>query len=308
MDVGYWGFPNGLIPYDKMVIFEGEWCHPELARRLAGAFGQLRREGIPISATEIYRVLGVELDRALGRARPDNSRIRETSSGGSNQYFQKGREDAGFTPSAATPGYSTHGFALAADVQFPLSQRARVIEVFAAHGLLFTITSEWWHADGSGDPTVPLPDLATLTVTPTGMDWFDMAEEADLERVVSKLLAPLIADLNNLIALPEVQAGYRELIDGAYQNVLGRPADAGGMLGWLAQMNAGMPQQDIINAIAQSDEYKLRQIDRAYNEELLRPADEGGLNSWLNFMKAGNTEAAMREALRGSDEYKRLHL
>lgn len=155
MQLTEWGYPNGQIPLSAMLEFEGSWFHPEMYRRIAWAVPEARyRAGNPgiVTVTEGYRALGVPGDFLIRDAS-------QTSTGGSNQWYQKGRESRGETPSAATPGYSTHGFALAADLGGPGANSSLVVGVFEEAGLLFTIPSEPWHCDASGTPNPAIPPL-----------------------------------------------------------------------------------------------------------------------------------------------------
>lgn len=161
MEIGYWGYPNGQIPLSALMEFEGSWFHPEMYRRISWAVPEARyrsrNSGIVI-VTEGYRPLGIPSDFYIRDAS-------QTSTGGSNQWFQKGREARGETPSAATPGFSNHGFALAADVGGPGATSPLVVDVFAEAGLLFTIPAEQWHCDPSGTPNPAIPPLVIPTAT-----------------------------------------------------------------------------------------------------------------------------------------------
>lgn len=157
MQIGDWGYPNGQIPESAMVAVEGFFYHPEMAKRVAWAHGEIRRRGGTITTNEGYRPLGVMADRYVLTESA-------TSTGGSNQWFQLGRMDRGETPSAATPSHSNHGFGCAEDSD--TDNEALRAEVYAQAGLLFTIPSESWHADPSGDPTVTLDALDATPIKP----------------------------------------------------------------------------------------------------------------------------------------------
>lgn len=157
-------FGNGLAPRSALVLFEGVWVSPEMAVRLAYAFARIRERGATISLTEGYRWKGVPSDRAIGRS---GAGPELTSDGTSNQFYQKGREDAGLTPSAATPGFSNHGDGNSVDTN--CSSLAIRDEEFAKVGLRRDIASETWHATVYKDPEVAL-GTATPTLTNIGDD------------------------------------------------------------------------------------------------------------------------------------------
>lgn len=143
-------YPNGQIPASAMVKVQSDWFLPECGRAIAAAIAECANYGIHVKINEGYRPLGVPADRKIRDER-------KTSTGGSNQYFQKGREDRGETPSAATPGFSNHGAGIAADVD-PGANTAIVRNVFAKHGFVFDISSESWHAHFVGGSVAPALD------------------------------------------------------------------------------------------------------------------------------------------------------
>lgn len=114
--VGAWGgYQNGKIPQKNPPLVRmvstnpNSWCHVAAAHQ----FGRMddacfKATGYRIGVVECYRELGTSADR---RIRTES----KTSTGSSNQWYQQGREDRGET-TAATPGTSNHGWALAIDI------------------------------------------------------------------------------------------------------------------------------------------------------------------------------------------------
>lgn len=143
-------YPNGQIPTSAMVKVQNAWFLPECGKPIAAAIAECATYGIHVNINEGYRPLGVPADRTIRDER-------KTSTGGSNQYFQKGREDRGETPSAAVPGHSVHGAGRAADVD-PGRNNSTVASVFAKHGFAFDISSESWHAHYVGGSVAPALD------------------------------------------------------------------------------------------------------------------------------------------------------
>jgi hypothetical protein len=149
---GPWGgYSNGRIPLSAMVQVEGSYFKPDVARRVIWALSECRRQGVNVTITEGYRAIGIPADQY-------DRTPATTSDGTTNQWYQIGRRNRGLTPSAAVPGHSNHGWAEAGDFAWPRSTRNNAIvrDVFKRAGLLFTIASEWWHADASGVVTANL--------------------------------------------------------------------------------------------------------------------------------------------------------
>lgn len=109
------GYQNGRIPQKTPPLVQlvpgnpDSWAHPVFASQFQKMDDAcFKATGYRIGLVEVYRELGVEPDRKVTVAS-------KTSTGSSNQWFQKGRMDRGLTV-AATPGYSNHGWALAVDI------------------------------------------------------------------------------------------------------------------------------------------------------------------------------------------------
>jgi len=140
------GFSNGQIPLSAMRAVQGNnYFEPSFASLIEQLIAQASARGVNIQINEGYRPLGV----------PNDQNIRnesQTSTGGSNQWYQVGRQNRGETPSAATPGTSSHGWGQAADIN-PGANNATVNAIAQSLGLAFPITSESWHcavANGAG--------------------------------------------------------------------------------------------------------------------------------------------------------------
>ncbi|MBB2959515.1 D-alanyl-D-alanine carboxypeptidase family protein [Pseudoclavibacter helvolus] len=123
----------------------------DMAKRVAYVVLKMAEQGLPLHLTEGYRPVGVPADRYI-------TEESKTSTGGSNQWFQKGREDRGETPSAAVPGTSRHGAGRAVD----WSTEHMVSRAFfmAQAGLVRNIPTESWHAEPLNTPTVDLDQKA----------------------------------------------------------------------------------------------------------------------------------------------------
>lgn len=141
MSEAWGGFSNGQIPLSAMRMVAGQYFEPDMADRMDWLIGQTG-----ITCQEGYRPLGVPSDQYVRNES-------QTSTGGSNQWFQWGRYQRGETPSAGTPGTSSHGWGKAADIT-PGRENAGVRDACAKVGLVFTVSSESWHVAAVGTPTV----------------------------------------------------------------------------------------------------------------------------------------------------------
>jgi hypothetical protein len=155
-------YANGKAPHSIFFYFEGMWLDADMYSRMKFVFKYVRDRGATISGNEGYRWLGVPADKNV---RTKN----KTSDGTSNQWFQKGREARGETPSAAVPGFSNHGKCKSTDTD--TSDIALRDIAFALVGMRRDIRSETWHGTIFRDPIVDLSSYAfaagPVTVLPT---------------------------------------------------------------------------------------------------------------------------------------------
>ena len=86
----------------------------------------------------------------------------------------------------------------------------------------------------------------------------------------------------------------REFVGRAYQEILGRPADQGGLDGWtLAIMNGTTTPTMLVLQFVQTDEFKARQVNNetfigiVYRTCMNRDVDPEGLGSWAAAMLGG---------------------
>jgi hypothetical protein len=142
------GYSNGDIPLDAMIAVQGgNYFEPDMAARMTYLLDTCAAQGVDIHINEGYRPRGSESDQYV----TDET---QTSTGGSNQWFQWGRYQRGETPSAGWPPAGTsHGWGLAADIN-PGRGTPLVVDLCAQLGLIFTIESEPWHIAADGTPTI----------------------------------------------------------------------------------------------------------------------------------------------------------
>ncbi len=92
-------------------------------------------------------------------------------------------------------------------------------------------------------------------------------------------------------------------VDQLYQRLLGRPAEAAGLAGWLAALAQGMTRAQVAAGIESSPEYLTAVVQKAYEQFLHRAGDQGGVTGWVSFLRAGHTIEQMEAEVVGSAEY-----
>jgi hypothetical protein len=124
-----------------------------------------------------------------------------------------------------------------------------------------------------------------------------------------------LADIAQAFAMsPEFMSKYGTLTNAQfvallYQNVLGRPADAGGQSYWTGQLDHGtMSRGDALLGFSESSEFKL-DIDVSvfvtmmYIGMLHRSPEQGGFNAWVDYLEGGRSGLDLIQGILGSMEY-----
>lgn len=102
-----------------------------------------------------------------------------------------------------------------------------------------------------------------------------------------------------LTARANPQVAATASINQTYQSTLGRAPDAAGLQFWQDKAAQGVPQPDILAAIANSPEARLQGM---YQATLGRSADAAGLQFYLNAVAKGTSYSEIQKALEQSDE------
>jgi len=93
-------------------------------------------------------------------------------------------------------------------------------------------------------------------------------------------------------------------ISHLYQDLLDRPADAGGLNLLTSALDDGtLTRQAAAQAILTSNEYRVDEVQRLYQTYLKRPADAGGLTMFVTLLNQGSTDEQVAAALAGSQEF-----
>ncbi|HET6879480.1 MAG TPA: DUF4214 domain-containing protein [Pirellulales bacterium] len=93
-------------------------------------------------------------------------------------------------------------------------------------------------------------------------------------------------------------------VEQVFQDVLGRPADSGGLTWWVSQLDAGAPRASVATAIDHTSEYFATDvIVPGYEKFLGRSPDSSGLSVWTGALAAGMTDVQFEAQLAASPEY-----
>jgi len=103
-------------------------------------------------------------------------------------------------------------------------------------------------------------------------------------------------------ALSSANAVYVNLL---YEQLLARPADAGGLSGWVTLLTTKtVPGTfSVVMAIEQSQEYRTRLVDNLYTTLLARPADAAGEAGFVQALASGTSIEQVKAIMLGSPEY-----
>ncbi|GAB3029868.1 hypothetical protein GCM10027052_02390 [Parafrigoribacterium mesophilum] len=95
---------------------------------------------------------------------------------------------------------------------------------------------------------------------------------------------------------------YRTWVADLYKKLLLRTADEGGLNGWVAALNAGMPRDTVAFGFYQSAETLGVRITALYTKLLGRAPEAGAIPNWAPFV-SNQGDLVLAAALAASDEY-----
>lgn len=97
-------------------------------------------------------------------------------------------------------------------------------------------------------------------------------------------------------------------INNAFVDILGRPADSGGLDFYSRQVFGGRPRSEIAQMLDISQEYLTHVASGLYQRYLGRAGDSGGINFWVNALRRGAaTDESEAVSFLASDEYFAAH-
>jgi autotransporter-associated beta strand protein len=92
-------------------------------------------------------------------------------------------------------------------------------------------------------------------------------------------------------------------VQQVYQELLGRPADAEGLKGWVALLNSGTSRMQVALDIEQTAEHRTIQVTNLYQQYLDRTVNSVEINNGVAFLMNGGTVEQFAEALVLSPEF-----
>jgi hypothetical protein len=96
-------------------------------------------------------------------------------------------------------------------------------------------------------------------------------------------------------------------VDALYQDLLGRPADAGGEAYWVHQLAVGVSRANVAYGFATGTERESQRITDDYMHYLGRQPDSQGLAYWVEQLASGVTNEQVITGFVASDEYFHKH-
>src|SRR5262249_685638 len=99
----------------------------------------------------------------------------------------------------------------------------------------------------------------------------------------------------------------QRFVNQAYLDLLGRPADGGGLAYWSGQIDRGLPHGQLAAALVSSQESQTLQGQNLCLQLLGRPADANGLAVFVQALQQGATLDGVRASLVNSVEYFQGH-
>ncbi len=102
-------------------------------------------------------------------------------------------------------------------------------------------------------------------------------------------------------------ASHQAAVAQLYQDLLHRLPDAGGLVFWAGQLDAGAGTQAVATALTHSTEFHRGEVDGVYQRLLNRAADDGGLTFFASALDKGQTVPQVEVAVTSSPEYAQSH-
>jgi hypothetical protein len=96
-------------------------------------------------------------------------------------------------------------------------------------------------------------------------------------------------------------------LNSAYQSLLGRGVDSGGLNFWGSALANGASMQQVASGILHSVEAETSFVNATYQSFLNRGSDSAGLGFWVNVLQQGATRYFVEEQFTVSQEFENVH-
>ncbi len=127
----------------------------------------------------------------------------------------------------------------------------------------------------------------------------------------------LYVDLRNLpaqsasatvaVTVTATRTANQNYVNQLYLDLLGRPADGGGLAFWSGILDRGGARLAVVAGIQGTQEYRGHLVDQAFRSLLGRPADAGAATAFASLLAGGGTLTDVRSLVIGSAEYYQKH-
>ncbi len=97
--------------------------------------------------------------------------------------------------------------------------------------------------------------------------------------------------------------GSSAFVCDAYENLLGRQPDSGGLTTFVGLLNAGVSHTQVAVDLVSSAEYRGDLVNAFFEQFLDRPAEPGALATFVGLLNAGATDQQVISDLVGSPEF-----
>ncbi len=98
------------------------------------------------------------------------------------------------------------------------------------------------------------------------------------------------------------------LVQGFYNNVLGRAGDPGGINTWVGALEEGIATAQVVAAFWNSTEHRQDEVNSDYQYYLGRSESPAEQQGWVNQLQSGQTENNVVLQFLSSAEYSQLHV
>jgi len=142
------------------------------------------------------------------------------------------------------------------------------------------------------------PSTGSLQVTVTAGA---TTSNQDFGDVLTSSVVPLV--LPSSSSFPAQGNANADYVEALYRAILNRNADPGGLIGWVGELNNGVPRLQVVQAIWDSPEHFTQEVTNFYLTILGRQPDSAGLSAWVQQMEMGAPEQAVAAAFLLSPEY-----
>jgi hypothetical protein len=153
---------------------------------------------------------------------------------------------------------------------------------------------------GNGDGTFQAPQSYGTDAHSTALAVADFNGDGTLDVAVANSFSGDVSVLLNQTGLPP---GNQAFVAQVYLDLLGRPADPGGLAFWTGLLDRGVERGDVVGLMEQSPEYRTDQVEKLYQIYLHRPADPVGQSLFVPFLEAGGSLEQVAASILGSPEY-----